>query len=99
MSGQTNHQSEEIRSTHRAFTAARESHAESLWQGESTEPLSPLLLGAHNIGGRGNSPTRAASIQSLQQTHGNCAVQRFVQRQAAPVTPVQRESDEEKSWW
>jgi hypothetical protein len=37
-------------------------------------------------------------MQQMQQTHGNRAVQRCVQRQVSPgAIPVQRE--EEKSWW
>jgi hypothetical protein len=44
-----------------------------------------------------NAPTRAAAIQSMQQTHGNRAVQRFVQRTSASQAymPVQREHHHE----
>ena len=87
MPSQTNHQSEEIRSTQRAFSAPPQPRAESLWQGESTAHLSPLLLSARNIGGRGNTPTRAEAMHSMQRTHGNAATLRAVQR-----TPVQRDT-------
>jgi hypothetical protein len=47
-----------------------------------------------------NAPARAAAIQSMQQTHGNRAVQRFVQRTSASQAymPVQREHHHEPGW-
>jgi hypothetical protein len=48
---------------------------------------SPALLAHPAIGGRGNAPVRAAVLQRMQQTYGNRAVQRFIQRVAAESTP------------
>lgn len=58
-----------------------------------TEQRSLSLLGSRNLDGRGNGPVRADAFRSVQQTQGNRAVQRAVQRTVstpAPV-PVQRE--------
>ena len=41
------------------------------------------LLGDSRLKGRGNEPVRVALMQDMQQTHGNRAVQRFVQRSSA----------------
>jgi hypothetical protein len=50
------------------------------------------LLGDARLSGRGNAPVRAAVMQRAQQTYGNRAVQRFLQRsQPAWPTPLQRE--------
>src|SRR5688572_13671733 len=50
-----------------------------------------LLLRHDLINGRGNSEVRAASMQAMQRTHGNSAVQRFVQRATTQqAVPVQR---------
>src|SRR5690349_17641060 len=38
------------------------------------------LLANPNIAGRGNGVVRAAALQRMQQTYGNRAVQRFIQR-------------------
>ena len=46
------------------------------------------LLRAESIVGRGNSAARAGTMQAMQRTHGNRAVQRFVQR-SAPQQAVQ----------
>ena len=50
-----------------------------------------LLLRHDPIAGWGNSEARAGAMQAMQQTHGNNAVQRFVQRATAQrAVPVQR---------
>jgi hypothetical protein len=51
------------------------------------------LLAHPDLPRRGNEPVRAALLQRLQRSHGNRAVQRFMQRAApvagvAPLTPV-----------
>lgn len=58
----------------------------------------PALLGSPRLPGRGNGPVRAAVVQRLQQTVGNRAARRLVQRRAAPAgagpqapVPVQRD--------
>jgi hypothetical protein len=57
----------------------------------------PSMLGDLRLAGRGNSSLRAAAIQRMQQTHGNRAVQRFIQRTSATQTmPVQRQDEEEQ---
>ena len=48
--------------------------------------------GNPRLGGRGNGPMHIAMMQSMQQTYGNRAVQRFLQRTPASApTPVQRQ--------
>jgi len=47
----------------------------------------PALLAHPAIGGRGNAPVRAAVLQRMQQTYGNRASVRFVQRVAAEAAP------------
>ncbi|HEX9988876.1 MAG TPA: hypothetical protein VGE45_10430 [Chloroflexia bacterium] len=42
----------------------------------------PQLLSHPNIGGQGNREVRAAAVQRMQQTHGNRATRRFLQRLA-----------------
>ncbi len=48
------------------------------------------LVGDTRLTGRGNAPVRTAALQRMQQTAGNRAVQRIIQRQSAtaPPTPV-----------
>jgi hypothetical protein len=54
---------------------------------ETSDKESPAypgsLLANAKLSGRGNAPVRAALMRQVQRTHGNRAVQRFVQRQAA----------------
>ncbi|MDQ2808823.1 MAG: hypothetical protein M3Z04_18250, partial [Chloroflexota bacterium] len=47
--------------------------------------LTERLAGAQ---GRGNGPVRQAALQRMQRTHGNRAVQRFLQSHSAPAAPV-----------
>src|SRR5688500_5226343 len=55
--------------------------------------LSPgALLRADGIGEAGNAPVRSAAMQQMQQTHGNRAVQRFVQG-----TAVQRDGGQQST--
>src|SRR5215218_3593301 len=49
--------------------------------GQLLAGVGPQALLAHpNIAGRGNGVVRAAALQRMQQTYGNRAVQRFIQR-------------------
>ena len=43
-------------------------------------PLARSLLGADSLASRSNSIVRASTIQQMQSTHGNRAVQRYVHR-------------------
>src|SRR5689334_4244877 len=49
------------------------------------------LLSEPAIGGRGNAPVRNAAVQRMQQTYGNKATRRFLQRAPAGAVPVQRD--------
>ncbi len=49
------------------------------------EVTSRSLLSDAHLGGRGNSSVRAASMQNMQKTNGNRAVQRFMSQQATPT--------------
>ena len=56
-------------------------------------PAAPLaLLADARLSGHGHAPLRQAAVQRLQQTIGNRATRRFLQRRAGPSTPrpVQR---------
>jgi hypothetical protein len=48
------------------------------------------LLSDRRLTERGNGSVRAATIQQMQQTHGNRAVQRYVGRATTQMVPVQR---------
>src|SRR5437764_7588310 len=49
-----------------------------------TLPVYPgALLGDRRLGGRGNVQPRTSVMQQAQQTHGNRAVQRYIQRSVA----------------
>lgn len=66
--------------------------------GESGEPImlyGSALLSDLARGGRGNAPVRSALIQSMQQTHGNRATQRMVQRagKAPDARPTAEKQD------
>src|SRR6476659_991221 len=52
----------------------------------SSATRSADLLSDARLRGRGNAPLRSALMQEMQQTHGNKAVQRFVQRSAASTS-------------
>jgi hypothetical protein len=43
---------------------------------------SPSLLGHSNLNGRGNGPVHSAVMQQMQQSYGNRALQRYLQRAA-----------------
>jgi len=73
-------------------------HAETLPQYDNAPSIaeesgiySASLVIDPALRGRANNPIRAAAMQQMQKTHGNRAVQRFVQR----TLSVQREDDEE----
>ncbi|HYP21545.1 MAG TPA: hypothetical protein VEY08_15855, partial [Chloroflexia bacterium] len=57
--------------------------------GPTQGAYSPTMLGSRQLNGRGNAPVRIAMMQRMQQTHGNRAVQRFMQRSMSPVA-IQR---------
>ena len=52
-----------------------------------------LMLRDLRLGGHANSQVRATVIQRMQQTHGNRAVQRFIQRKAVAQSEVLPESE------
>jgi hypothetical protein len=59
---------------------------------ESTPSYPQSLLADPRLSGRGNGPVRTALMRQMQQTYGNRATQRYLQRQAtqAGSLPVQR---------
>jgi hypothetical protein len=61
----------------------------------------PGLLGDPRLGGRGNGPVRAALVQRMQQTVGNRAAARLIQRMRTghilPPLAVQRDDDDNSS--
>jgi hypothetical protein len=62
-------------------------------------PYAGSLLGNPVLNGRGNGPVKAAVMRQAQQTYGNRAVQRFIQRCAAcngQEEPVQRQTPGEQ---
>jgi hypothetical protein len=76
--------------------AARDVGAGSI---TNTPHYSPSMLASANIRGRGNGPVHIGAMQQAQQTHGNRAVQRFMQRnrslpavQRQPLVSVQRDA-------
>jgi len=65
---------------------------------QSDLALSRSLLSDSRINSSANSALRASSIQGMQQTHGNRAVQRSIQQSASTASvPVQREWDQKAS--
>ncbi|HET6261246.1 MAG TPA: hypothetical protein VFG99_03275, partial [Chloroflexia bacterium] len=76
--------------------AARDAGAASI---VSTPHYPASMLALANIRGRGNGPVHIGAMQQAQQTHGNRAVQRFMQRnrslpavQRQPLVSVQRDA-------
>ncbi|HEX9988836.1 MAG TPA: hypothetical protein VGE45_10225 [Chloroflexia bacterium] len=55
---------------------------------ENTPTYPTSLLNNPALGGRGNAPVRAAIMRQMQQTYGNKAVQRYLQRARDTATPV-----------
>jgi hypothetical protein len=60
---------------------------------ESTPNYPTTLLGDSRLSGRGNAPVRTAVMQRMQQTVGNRAVQRFLQRVAADTAEASPQED------
>jgi hypothetical protein len=60
---------------------------------ESTPNYPSTLLGDSRLSGRGNAPVRTAVMQRMQQTVGNRAVQRFLQRAAADTAEASPQED------
>lgn len=61
---------------------------------EAEEPVlsyTPYILGDSRIGAKGNAPVRADMMQRAQQTHGNRAVQRFLNNSASAPRSIQRD--------
>jgi len=53
----------------------------------------PAFVGDARLSGRANAPVRAATLQQMQQTIGNRAAQRLIQRQSAPAAPAPAAAD------
>ena len=79
MSDQFSREADEQRARHAPDLVA----AEPMGAHEDATPAPTELLSARPLGGRGNSPVRAALVQRVQQTHGNRAAGRILQRVAA----------------
>jgi hypothetical protein len=61
--------------------------------GEAAPSYPTSLLNDPRINGRGNQPVRTAILQRLQQTYGNRAVQRFLQRKSADAAGATADDD------
>jgi Domain of unknown function (DUF4157) len=84
MAGEFNRQSADNELMHKSPAVSEAARAVDV--GADAAPGVLAHLAAHeNSSGRGNSGTRATAIQRLQHTYGNRAVQRVLQRAAAPV--------------
>jgi hypothetical protein len=93
---------DEHRKLQRAKQHADGEHADNgpgeLQAPDSVPSYPPSLLADVKLSGRGNGPVRTALMRQMQQTYGNRATQRYIQRQAtqAGSLPVQRhEANEE----
>jgi hypothetical protein len=53
---------------------------------EIASPYATSLLGDSRLSGRGNRPVQIAAMRSMQQTYGNRAMQRFLQRTRSALT-------------
>src|SRR5207302_10525696 len=72
-------------SRHPAFDAAQPEFDRGGQPDSAEKPLyRPSLLDSPSIAGRGNGPARTVAMQQAQQTHGNRAVQRTIQRFTPP---------------
>ncbi len=70
-----------------------EEHEGSLAHGSESLPSYPAsLLADTRLNGRGNEPVRVALMRQMQQTYGNRAVQRFLQRKARATAPASNTS-------
>src|SRR4051794_34401530 len=91
----SDHGQEHVRNRESATPAAQQT-------GPAGEGLLPDLggvapetvLSEPAIGGRGNGPVRAAAVQRMQQTYGNRATRRFLQRTPAGAAPVSVQRDD-----
>ena len=62
---------------------AEDAQAKEQQDGQASSPAYlTSLLGEASLKGRGNAPVRSATMLNAQQTHGNRAVQRVLQRSA-----------------
>ncbi|HMA34963.1 MAG TPA: DUF6782 family putative metallopeptidase [Chloroflexia bacterium] len=75
-----------------APAAQQPAHPPPTAEAVAAPPLSPAVLEDSRRAGRGTAPVRAAAIQRLQQSVGNHAVGRLIQRRAssAPAAPLGR---------
>lgn len=86
-------QSEERGAEHEAAHKGSGS-ATSAGETTSVQAYSGSLLGDARLNGRGNAPVRAATMQRMQQTQGNRALQRFLHGSGIPgFKAVQREGE------
>jgi|GEM_PF-5747244 len=73
-----------ISKRHSEFDVAGPTHDGGAASSRESAPEYPSsVLSNPSINGRGNAPVKAAVMQRMQQTHGNRAVHRFLQRSAA----------------
>src|SRR5438874_7641712 len=95
---------DERRRLQRAKEHADIEHSEGasgdLQANESAPSYPQSLLADARLSGRGNEPVRVALMREMQQTYGNRATQRFLQRQRqanqATSVPVQRHETTEE---
>ncbi len=86
----TQHQNnDETRSRQRSpeQTASLEHELENQQKLQGSAPLARTLLGANSLASRPNLTVRASAIHQMQRTHGNRAIQRFMQGGSLPTQP------------
>jgi hypothetical protein len=73
-------------------TDSRDHHPGGAGPYDSDSSYSRSILGDPRFQNRGNGPVHIALMTEMQQTHGNRAVQRFIQRaSSSPAPPVEDE--------
>src|SRR4051794_3195104 len=77
---------EEHQRAHRVEQSASEPERASTPEDANTNQVP--LFSASSLSGRGNAPVRANVMQRMQQTHGNRATGRFLQRAATAPAPA-----------
>jgi phage-related protein len=83
-SRESDHHSSKRHQVQRAESAHHEHGAPVAVQEKPQAPnYSQSLIGDPRLRGRGNAPVQIALMQSMQQAHGNRAVQRFMQKRSA----------------
>ena len=66
---------------------------------DNPSPTLRSLSGRCGLASRGNSPLRLAALQQAQQTHGNRAVQRFIQRSVGTASNDSQGLPIQRSWF